>query len=300
MLLALLFFGGGGGYTVHARFINAGQLVTGSQVDIGGVNAGTVKGFEITDAGQVDVELEVDEEYEPLRVGTRAVIRQNGLGSPASRYVQLMLPSENEAGGEIPDGGRIPIDKTTTNVELDQFFSIFDRRTRQSLRDFYKGGARQYAGRGAQGNRGFRLPEPAAGRIEPPVRGADPRRPGARALPRGLLALRHGPGRAPRRPGAADREPERHDARARRREARAGRGDRAASAVHAPGQHHLREPALHARRARPVRRGVEARGAQAASLPRRAAAVRARGGAGGPRPGRDRRQAPARTTTCSS
>ena len=154
VLLVLLFFGGGG-YTVHARFINAGQLVTGSQVDIGGVNAGTVKAFEITDSGQVDVELEIAEEYEPLRVGTRAVIRQNGLGSPASRYVQLMLPSENEAGGEIEDGGRIAIDKTTTNVELDQFFSIFDRRTRQSLQDFYKGGARQYAGRGAQGNRGF-------------------------------------------------------------------------------------------------------------------------------------------------
>ena len=85
MLLAFLFFVGGGGYTVTARFINAGQLVRGSTVDIGGVNAGSVKGFEITDSGQVDVELEVDDEYAPLRVGTRAVIRQNGLGSPAGR-----------------------------------------------------------------------------------------------------------------------------------------------------------------------------------------------------------------------
>jgi phospholipid/cholesterol/gamma-HCH transport system substrate-binding protein len=124
-------------------------------VDIGGVNAGTVKGFEITDRGQVDVELEVGEDHAPLREGTKAVIRQNGLGSPANRYVQLMLPSEDEAGEEIADGGFIPIDKTTTNVELDQFFSIFDRRTRRSLRDFYKGGARQYSGRGADANRGF-------------------------------------------------------------------------------------------------------------------------------------------------
>ena len=155
VLLGLLFFGGSGGYTVSARFINAGQLVRGSVVDIGGVNAGTVKGFQITDAGQVDVELEVDEEFAPLRVGTRAVIRQNGLGSPANRYVQLMLPSEDEAGEDIEDGGRIAIEKTSTNVELDQFFSIFDKRTRQSLRDFYKGGSRQYAGRGRDANAGF-------------------------------------------------------------------------------------------------------------------------------------------------
>jgi phospholipid/cholesterol/gamma-HCH transport system substrate-binding protein len=154
VLLALLLFGGSG-YTVTARFMNAGQLVKGSVVDIGGVNAGSVTGFEITEDGQVDVELSVDEDHAPLRQGTRAVIRQNGLGSPASRYVQLMLPSATEAGGEIDDGGVIGIDKTTTNVELDQFFSIFDKRTRQSLKDFYKGGARQYAGRGEQANRGF-------------------------------------------------------------------------------------------------------------------------------------------------
>jgi phospholipid/cholesterol/gamma-HCH transport system substrate-binding protein len=160
VLLALLFFAGGGGYTVKARFINAGQLVRGSTVDVGGVNAGSVKGFEITDSGQVDVELEVDDRYTPLREGTRAVIRQNGLGSPASRYVQLLLPPEDQAGDDIEDGGRISIDKTTTNVELDQFFSIFDRRTRQSLRDFYRGGARQYGGRGADANRGFRYLSP--------------------------------------------------------------------------------------------------------------------------------------------
>jgi phospholipid/cholesterol/gamma-HCH transport system substrate-binding protein len=155
VLLGFMLFGGGSGYTVKARFINAGQLVKGSLVDIGGVNAGTVKGFEITDDGQVEVELGVDERYEPLRVGTKAVIRQNSIGSPANRYVQLMLPSEDQAGEDIADGGLIPVDRTTTNVELDQFFSIFDKRTRQSLQDFYRGGQRQYAGRGAQANEGF-------------------------------------------------------------------------------------------------------------------------------------------------
>ena len=73
----------------------------------------------------------------------------------SGRYVQLMLPSEEEAGGDIPDGGVIDADHTTTQVDLDQFFNIFDRPTRKALRRFYKGGSRQYAGRGDEANAGL-------------------------------------------------------------------------------------------------------------------------------------------------
>ena len=73
----------------------------------------------------------------------------------SGRYVQLMLPPENEAGGDIPDGGVIEVDHTTTNVDIDQFFSIFDTPTRRALQNFYKGGQRQYAGRGRQANAGL-------------------------------------------------------------------------------------------------------------------------------------------------
>jgi phospholipid/cholesterol/gamma-HCH transport system substrate-binding protein len=92
--------------------------------------------------------------------------------------VQLMLPAEPEAGPEIPDGGVIDVDSTTTQVDLDQFFNIFDRRTRKALQNFYKGGQRQYAGRGDQANAGLKYlsPQLAAStrlfeelRHEPPV-----------------------------------------------------------------------------------------------------------------------------------
>jgi phospholipid/cholesterol/gamma-HCH transport system substrate-binding protein len=179
-LAALLLFAGagGGGYTVKARFINASQLVEGNHVDIGGTKAGLVEGFELTPDGQAEVELSIDDEYAPLRQGTRAVVRASGLTSPSGRYVQLMLPPEPEAGGDIPDGGLIDVDSTTTQVDLDQFFNIFDRRTRRALQDFYKGGQRQYAGRGDQANAGLKYlsPQLAAStrlfeelRHEPPV-----------------------------------------------------------------------------------------------------------------------------------
>lgn len=178
VLIGLLLFGGGGGYTVKVRFINAAQLVKGNVVDVGGANAGLVKGFEITPDGQAEVEIEVDEKYAPLRRGTRAQIRSAGQTSVSGRYVQLMLPTEREAGDEIADGGLIDTDATGTNVDIDQFFNIFDPPTRRALQDFYEGGRRQYEGRGTQANRGLMYLNPqlaASSRLfeelrhEPPV-----------------------------------------------------------------------------------------------------------------------------------
>ena len=177
-IVAFIFFGGSDSYTVKARFINAAQLVEGNLVDIGGTQAGLVKERELTEDGQAEITLEIDEKYAPLRRGTRAVIRTAGQSSVAGRTVQLLLPPENEAGEDIPDGGVLDIDHTTTNVDIDQFFNIFDRPTRKALGNFYKGGARQYAGRGDDANRGllYLSPQLAAStrlfqelRNEPPV-----------------------------------------------------------------------------------------------------------------------------------
>ncbi len=155
VLVGMLLFGGSDAYTVKVRFLNGAQLVDGNVVDIGGTNAGLVKKREITSDGQAEVTLEIDEKYRPLRRGVRAQVRSAGQTSVSGRYVQLMLPSEREAGEEIEDGGLIDTDSTTTNVDIDQFFSIFDPRTRKAIQDFYEGGARQYAGRGEQANRGL-------------------------------------------------------------------------------------------------------------------------------------------------
>lgn len=159
-LVGLLLFTGGEKYTVNAQFLNAGQLVNGNVVDIGGADAGLVEDRRLTPDGRVEVELSIDDKYAPLRRGTKAVIRTVGQTSTAGRYVQLMLPPENEAGGEIEDGGVLSTNETTTNVEIDQFFNMLDRRTRRAVQNFYRGGYRQWRGRGAAGNRGFRYLSP--------------------------------------------------------------------------------------------------------------------------------------------
>jgi phospholipid/cholesterol/gamma-HCH transport system substrate-binding protein len=151
----LLFYDQGGGYTVKARFTNAGQLVKGNLVEIGGVRAGTVTGFRVTNDGQVEVDMKIDEEHAPLRVGTTATIRQNSQSSTAGRYIELFLPPENQAGGDIPDGGVMGVDRTTSTVELDQLFNTLDPPTRRSLRQLYAGLNAAYAGRGSDANRGL-------------------------------------------------------------------------------------------------------------------------------------------------
>lgn len=152
---ALLFLDSGGGYTVKARFTNAGQLVKGNLVEVGGVRAGIVTGFRVTNDGQVEVDMKIDDEHAPLRVGTTATIRQNSQSSTSGRYIELFLPSERAAGGKIPDGGVMGIDRTTSTVELDQLFNTLDPPTRKSLQQLYAGLNTSYAGRGEQANRGL-------------------------------------------------------------------------------------------------------------------------------------------------
>jgi phospholipid/cholesterol/gamma-HCH transport system substrate-binding protein len=162
VLVGLLLFGGGGsGYTLKARFINAGQLVKGNLVELGGVQIGQVTDFEVTENGLAEVEFEVEDDYAPLPAGSRFLIRPGSLSSVANRFIEVHLPSASEADaaeGEqemLEDGAVILADRTTSVVEIDTFFSMFDKKTRESIQGFFRGGRRQYAGVGDDANRGL-------------------------------------------------------------------------------------------------------------------------------------------------
>lgn len=89
VLVALLMFGGDGGYRVTATFENGGQLVVGNQVRVGGRPVGTIRAIELDARAQARVELEVDDTVAPLHRGTRATIRATSLSGIANRYVSL-------------------------------------------------------------------------------------------------------------------------------------------------------------------------------------------------------------------
>jgi len=147
-------------YTVKARFQSAAQVVKGNLVQTAGRGIGTVEMVELTDDGQAELTLKIDDEdIAPLRQGTQATLRIASLSGVANRYVDLALGPAGRP--EIPDGGVIERKDTTTNVDLDQLFALFDGKTRKGLQDVIRGSAASYAGRGTQANAGWRYLNPS-------------------------------------------------------------------------------------------------------------------------------------------
>jgi phospholipid/cholesterol/gamma-HCH transport system substrate-binding protein len=147
--------------TYHYRFdfVDAGQLVTGDLVRIGGTPAGTVDSIALTPNGLAQIGVSIDSSFGPLRDGTTATIRAPGLTSVASRYIDVSpAPSFKPA---LPDGGVIPATDTSGIVDLDEVFDALDANTRQGLRRLIRGFAAWYQGKSAQANLTSRYFPPA-------------------------------------------------------------------------------------------------------------------------------------------
>jgi phospholipid/cholesterol/gamma-HCH transport system substrate-binding protein len=161
ILVGILIFAGGGGYTVKATFLNANQLVKGNQVELDGTPIGSVKDMALTPNGQAVITLGIDGAHSPLPEGVTATIRQASQSGIANRYVELDMPNDAGRRPTIPDGGRISVDNTTTSVDLDQLFNTLDKPTRTALQHFLKGQAAALKGKAAQENVGFQYLNPA-------------------------------------------------------------------------------------------------------------------------------------------
>jgi phospholipid/cholesterol/gamma-HCH transport system substrate-binding protein len=156
--LALIFLGTGS-REYHVIMQNAGQLVPGDVVRIGGVQAGSVTGLELTPNGQADVTVSLLKKWGRLHAGTTVTVRASGIATVTGRYVDISPgPSFRPA---LPDGGTIGIDNTQSIVDIDQLLNAFDGGTRRSLRKVIDGFATWYSGREAQANESARYFPPA-------------------------------------------------------------------------------------------------------------------------------------------
>jgi phospholipid/cholesterol/gamma-HCH transport system substrate-binding protein len=138
----------GTAYHYRFDFLDAGQLVGGDLVRIGGAQAGTVDAITLTPNGLAQVDVSIDPSFGPLREGTTAVIRSPGLSSVASRYIDVSpAPSFRPA---LPRDGVIPASQTAGIVDIDQLFSALNANTREGLRRLIRGFAAWYQGKSAQ------------------------------------------------------------------------------------------------------------------------------------------------------
>ena len=159
IVVAFVLIGGKAPYRIHARFINASQLVKGNLVQIAGHPVGKVEKIELLDNGRADVTLTIDDDTAPLRQGTSVTVRQASLSGVANRYLDLHVAPDGAP--EIDSDGTILESDTTTAVDLDQLFNTLDKPTREALQGVVQGSARQYQDSGEEYGEGLMYLNPS-------------------------------------------------------------------------------------------------------------------------------------------
>jgi phospholipid/cholesterol/gamma-HCH transport system substrate-binding protein len=160
VLVAVLLLGGKQQTPYKVLFQNAGQLVKGDDVQVGGRRIGAITDIRLTGDNQAVIDIEVEEDFAPLREGTRAVIRATSLSGIANRYIAL-TPAPNDARA-LQEGATLRAGADTTSiVDLDQLFNTLDPEARRSLQRVIRGSADQFDGKGDLANDAARYFNPA-------------------------------------------------------------------------------------------------------------------------------------------
>ena len=140
---AILMFGAGDDYRVHLTLDNAGQLVKGNQVKVGGRPVGLVESIELQDDARARIEVSVEDELAPLHEGSVMTLRATSLSGIANRYLALE-PGRNDEP-EIPDGGDVRAEDGQEAVDLDQLLNTLDAQTQRDLQAFVRNAADAFA-----------------------------------------------------------------------------------------------------------------------------------------------------------
>jgi virulence factor Mce-like protein len=139
-------------YNLKARVPNADALVKGNEVRIGGVRVGIVKSVVPVQLGNgavaAELSLSLDKNVEPLPVDSTITVRpKSALGL---KFLQV-TPGDSSKGFKA--GETIPVSAAHPEpVDIDQFFDMFDKPTRDAIRQNLAGFGNALAGRGPQLN----------------------------------------------------------------------------------------------------------------------------------------------------
>jgi ABC-type transporter Mla subunit MlaD len=139
-------------YNLNAEVPNADALVKGNEVRIGGVRVGIVKSVVPVQHADGSVaailSLSLDKNVEPLPSNSTMIIRpKSALGL---KYLQI-VPGDSRKG--FAAGETIPVSAARPEpVDIDQFFDMFDEKTRVAIRRNLAGFGNALAGRGPQIN----------------------------------------------------------------------------------------------------------------------------------------------------
>ena len=146
-------------YRISADLPNANTLVPGNEVRVGGVRVGVVESIrpiaENDGTAIARLDLKLDPDVDPLPVDTQMIVRsRSALGL---KYLELRPGTSTES---FQEGAVIPLASATPEpVEIDEFLSTFDARTRVAIQANLVEFGNALAGRGVQLNAALgRLP----------------------------------------------------------------------------------------------------------------------------------------------
>jgi ABC-type transporter Mla subunit MlaD len=141
-------------YKLQAEVPSAANLVRGNEARIGGLRVGVID--KITPVRRSDgtyasiLDLKLETRVRRLPVDSTLIIRpRSALGL---KYVQITKGTSSQG---YPDGATIPLSRYARKrpVDIDEFYSMFDKKTRTASEENLKGYGAAFAGRGASINR---------------------------------------------------------------------------------------------------------------------------------------------------
>jgi virulence factor Mce-like protein len=135
-------------YDIKVQLPEASGLQKGNQVRIGGTRVGVISAlspYQDPKTGRVTaiVSLKLEKSVQPLPANTTAIVQS--VSTIGLKYLAL---EKGHGGRSLKPGETIPVSQTREPVDIDQFFNMFDKKTRianqVNLTSFGNG----FAGRG--------------------------------------------------------------------------------------------------------------------------------------------------------
>ncbi len=122
-------------YEAKAVFANAANIRKDSPVRIAGVNVGKVVGVRPVGSA-AEITFTVDDEGRPIHTDAEVQIKPR-IFLEGNFFLDLKPGSPSAP--ELPDGGTIPITRTSTAVQLDQLLATLQKPVRANLQDVLQG-----------------------------------------------------------------------------------------------------------------------------------------------------------------
>ena len=153
--------GSEGGYRVDAIFDSASFLIPGQDVKIAGARVGEVADVTLTPQNKARIQMRIDPRFAPFRDDASCTIQPQSLIGEKFLQCTPGTPRGRELVAQDGEAPTVPLENTSSPVDLDLVFSTFRRPTNERLAILVNELGAGLAGRGEDLNAAIRRANPA-------------------------------------------------------------------------------------------------------------------------------------------